>query len=112
MLKRLVLAFLILAVVVGFAGTVPGVGGTYKITLLQPSTLKGTDLKAGEYRLSLLNDKVTLVNGKTSVEVQVNVETAQQKFDGTAIRYTEQGGKAQIAEIRIGGTKTKLIFNN
>jgi hypothetical protein len=110
MVNRLVVTFLILALAVGFAGSVPGVG-SYKITLLQSCVLKGTDLKAGEYRLNLANDKVTIINGKQSVEVPVVVETAEQKYDSTAIRYTDQGGKPNITEIRLGGTKTRLVFN-
>jgi len=105
MLRKFVLIFAILAVVVATAGT------TYRITLLQPSVVKGTQLKAGDYRLNLANDKVTLVNGKESVEVTVKVENADRKFDSTAVRYTEENGKSTISEIRIGGTKTRLVFN-
>jgi hypothetical protein len=111
MIKKLVLIFAILAVVAATAGTVPGVSGNYKVTLLQPSVVNGTVLKPGEYRLNVAADKVTIVNGKNSVEVPVKIETAEQKFDSTAIRYTEQDGKASISEIRLGGTKTRLVFN-
>jgi len=110
MLKKLVLSLVILALAVATAGTVPGVG-SYKLTLLQPTVVNGTVLKAGDYRLNLANDKVTIVDGKTSVEARVKVETENQKFDTTAIRYTDKEGKAVISEIRLGGTKTKLIFN-
>ena len=111
MIQKLIVAFVILALGVAVAGTVPGVGGTYKVTLLQPSVVKGNVLKAGAYRLNLTVDKVTIVNAKQSVEVPVKVETAEQKFDNTAVRYSEQNGKATISEIRIGGTKTRLVFN-
>ncbi|HYW48889.1 MAG TPA: hypothetical protein VE959_38855 [Bryobacteraceae bacterium] len=110
MFQKLVLTFVILALAVATAGTVPGVGN-YKLTLLQPSVVNGTELKAGDYRLSLANDMVKIVSGKLSVEVPVKVETADQKFDSTAIRYTDKGGKAAISEIRLGGTKTRLVFN-
>ncbi len=111
MFKKLIVTFAILALAVAVAGTAPGILGNYKITLLQPSVVKGKELKAGEYRLNLATDKVTIVNGKQSVEVPVKVETAEQKFDSTAIRYSEEGGKASISEIRIGGTRTRLVFN-
>jgi predicted secreted protein len=111
MFKKLILTLAIVALTLSFAGTVPGVGGNYKITLLQPSVVKGKELKAGEYRLNLAADKVTIVSGKQSVEVPVKVETAEQKFDTTAIRYTDEGGKPSISEIRLGGTRTKLVFN-
>ena len=109
MLKKLVVAFAILAVAVAFAGTVPG-GGSYKITLLRPSVVNGNSLEAGEYRLNVSADKVTIVRGKNSVDVTAKVESGPQKFEITAIEYSEAGGKATISEIRIGGTKTKVVF--
>jgi hypothetical protein len=104
MLKKFVLLFAIFALAVVSAAT------TYKVTLLQPSVVKGNALKAGDYRLNVQNDKVTLVNGKQSVEVPVKIETVAQTFDSTAIRYSDEGGKTTISEIRLGGTKTKLVF--
>jgi hypothetical protein len=103
MLKRLVLAFAILALAVASAEN-------YRVTLSQPSTVKGNQLKAGEYRLNLENSKVTMVSGKQTVEVPVKVETVEKKYDTTAIRYTGAGEKQSISEIRIGGTKTRLVF--
>ena len=111
MCKKLVLTFVVLALAAATAGTVPSTGGSYKITLLQPSVVNGTVLKAGDYRLNVANDKVTIVSGKLSVESQVKVENAEQKYDTTAIRYIQQDGKASISEIRLGGTKTRLVFN-
>ena len=101
MLKRFVLAFAILGLAVASAES-------YRVTLSQPSTVKGKQLKAGEYRLNVENSKVTIVSGKETVEVPVqNVDT---KYDNTAIRYTGTGDKVSITEIRLGGTKTKLVF--
>ena len=110
MFKRLVISVLILAFAVAFAGTVPGVG-SYKLTLLQPTVVNGTTLKAGDYRINLANEKVTIIDGKFSMEAPAKVETAEKKFDTTMIRYNEQGGKSVLSEIRLGGTKTRLIFN-
>ncbi len=110
MVKKLVLVFAILALVCAFAGTVPAVGN-YKITLLQPSVVKGTDLKPGEYRLTVNGDKITLVMGKLSVEAPATIETVEKKFDATAVRYSEVAGKQILSEIRVGGTKTKITIN-
>src|SRR5206468_4283872 len=111
MLKKFVVAFAILALAMATAGTVPVPGSSYKVTLLQPSVVKGNELKAGEYRLTLGVEKVTIINGKQSIEVPVTVESVDKKFETTAIRYMDQGGKASISEIRLGGTKTRLVFN-
>ena len=111
MFKKLVLILAVVALVAS-AGTVP-VGGHYKITLTQPAAVQGTDLKAGDYRIDLTDSKVTIIadNGKHMAEVTVKVETQESKFDTTTVRINTASGKAVIAEIRLGGTKTKLIFN-
>jgi len=97
------LAFAILGLAVASAEN-------YRVTLSQPSTVKGTKLKAGEYRLNVENSKLTIVKGRESVEVPVTVQNVDTKFDNTAIRYTGSGDKVSITEIRLGGTKTKLVF--
>ena len=66
MLKRFVLAFAILGLAVASAES-------YRVTLSQPSTVKGKQLKAGEYRLNVENSKLTIVKGMESVEVPVTV---------------------------------------
>ena len=105
MFKKLVLAFAVLSIAAAGAAT------GYKITITQAAVVKGNQLKAGDYRLNVEESKVTIANGKESVEIPVQVENNDQKFDRTAIRYTEEGGKQNITEIRISGTKTKLVFN-
>jgi len=109
-MKKLIVLFALFALVAGFAGTVPVPGPSYHVKLLRTTVVKDTVLQAGEYRLNLNKDTATLVNGKVSVEVPVKVETADFKFDTTAIRYTEHDGKNVMSEIRVGGTKTKVIF--
>lgn len=106
MFKKFVLAFMVLALAAAFAGTIPS-GHSYHITLVQPAVVNGTQLKPGEYRLNVMESKITLVNGKESVEVPAKVEAVEKKFDNTAIRYTGN----VIAEIRLGGTKTRIVLN-
>lgn len=106
MLKKFVLAFAILAIALATAGTVPG-SHTYTITIIQPTVVNGTQLKPGEYRLFVDVTKVELKKGKDSIELpNAKVETGDKKFDTTAIRY--MGDK--LAEIRIGGTKTRVVI--
>ena len=73
--------------------------------------VKDTELKAGDYRFSVGSEKVTIDVGKKTVEVPCKIENGDKKFDNTAIRYTQQNGKQIVSEIRVGGTKTRLIFN-
>jgi hypothetical protein len=107
-------AVLILAVfaLIASAGTVP-VGGHYKVTLFEAAAVEGAVLQAGDYKLELKDSKLTFVaeNGKSPVAVTVKVETGDKKFDSTSVRLDTATGKAVISEIRLGGTKTRLVFN-
>ncbi|MBZ5728685.1 MAG: hypothetical protein LAP87_27360 [Acidobacteriia bacterium] len=110
-MKKMVLLFAVLALVVASAGTPSFKGATYRITFAQPSVVNGTELKAGEYRLTLGDSKVTILNGKQPLECPAKIETGDKKFDENAIRYTNERGKANVSEIRLGGTKTVVVFN-
>jgi hypothetical protein len=102
-LKCLVL-FLTLALAVASAST-------YNVQLFQPSIVSGQELKPGQYKLTLDDDKVVISKGKESVEAMVKTETSDSKFSSTSVRYTTEDGKMKVREIRLGGTNTKLIFN-
>lgn len=84
---------------------------SYSVTLFQPSMVSGTELKAGEYKLTIDGDKATMTKGKEKVEAVVKMETADSKFATTSVRYADQGGKMKVQEIRLGGTTTKVVFN-
>ncbi|HXA51493.1 MAG TPA: hypothetical protein VNV86_14350, partial [Candidatus Acidoferrum sp.] len=78
--------------------------------LLHTSVVKNVVLKQGEYRLNLGKETATLVSGKTRVETPVKMESVDSKYDRTSVRYEEVTDKSVITEIRLGGTKTRIIF--
>ena len=84
---------------------------THRITLFQDSRLNGTDLKAGEYKLEVLGDKIVLKSGKVKVEAPAKMEASNSKYNTNSILYKNGGGKFEIQEIHVGGTKTKLVVN-
>jgi hypothetical protein len=102
--KRILVAFLFVVLALASAKT-------YNVTLYQPSVVAGTELQAGNYKLDLQQDKIVISNGKQSVESAVKVEQSESKFGSTTVRYANADGKLRIQEIRLGGTKTKLVFN-
>jgi hypothetical protein len=102
--QKLILGFAVAALAVASAET-------YRVTLFQPTVVQGTELKAGDYRVDVKDAKVVIAAGKQSVEAPVKVENGDQKFGSTSVRYATENGKYAIQEIRLGGTKTKLIFN-
>jgi hypothetical protein len=59
----------------------------------------------------LENSKAVMSKGKDKVEATVKVESTGEKFSSTSIRYAQENGKNKVQEIRLGGTKTKLVFN-
>jgi hypothetical protein len=83
---------------------------TYAIDLFQPVMLGSTQLKPGHYTVAIDGDKAVLRNGKLEGEAQVKMEDADHKYNQTSVVPLESGGQMHIAEIHIGGTKTKLVF--
>ena len=100
-----------LAVLFAIAALGVAAAETYKVTLFQPTVVQGKELKPGHYKLDLRNNVLVIADGKNSVETTVQVETSAQKFSTTTIRYATADGKFSIQEIRLGGTKTKLVLN-
>jgi hypothetical protein len=84
---------------------------SYKVTLFQPTVVQGKELKPGSYKLDVRNNVLVIANGKESVETPVKIETTAQKFGTTTVRFTTADGKYSIQEIRLGGTKTRLVLN-
>jgi len=102
--KLIILSFVLVALV--FAGA-----ARYTVKIYDPVTVNGTELKPGDYKLTVDNNKATFQLGKEKVEAPVKVEQASEKFSSTSVQFAPQNGKNKIQEIRLGGTKTKVIFN-
>jgi hypothetical protein len=100
----------LLVSVIAFAGMALAAGKSYTVTLYGPAMVGTTELKAGEYRVEVDNDKAVIKAGKLSKEATVKVEAVDSKFTSTSVRLGA-GEKPQIQEIRLGGTNTKLVFN-
>ena len=83
---------------------------TYTVNLLAPATFGGVELKPGEYKVEVTDQTAVIKNGKVRGESQVKVESVENKFDTTSVRLDHATGKPKIQEIRVGGTKTKLVF--
>jgi hypothetical protein len=102
-MKKFLLTFATLALSVASAAS-------YRVTVYQPSVVGGTELKPGDYKIELKDNKAVIKAGKETVEAPVRVENSDQKFNSTSVRYTNADGKMKVNEIRIGGTNTKLLF--
>jgi hypothetical protein len=86
---------------------------TYTITVYEPLVVAGTQLKPGQYKLSLENSKAIFTNDrhKTVAEAKVTVQNSAKKIDTTAIESKLVGQQNQLEGIALGGTRMKLEFN-
>lgn len=105
MTKQILISFAFAALSVASAAT-------FKISFVEPSVVKGKELKAGEYQLSVKDNSVVISQGKKLVEVPAKVENSNKKFERTRVLYNENNGKLTVQEIELGGTTTKLTFDS
>ena len=101
MFKKLVLAFAIFALAAAFAGTVPS-PHSYRITLAQSAVVNGTELKPGEYRLTLDTTKITLVKGKQTVEVPANADASARMANENESFFNMRSPKKSLAPLYRG----------
>jgi hypothetical protein len=99
-----------LALILAVAGLALASAKSYTVELLHPALVGGTELKAGEYKVELVDQKVVLSRGKIRSEAPVKVETGNAPFDSTTVLLSGGDGKQRVQEIRLGGTKTTLVL--
>jgi uncharacterized protein YdbL (DUF1318 family) len=85
---------------------------SYDITLDSASKIGNVELKAGKYSLLVMDDtKVKFTDAKgQAVEASAKVSIVEKKFQATQIDMKQVNGAAQVNEIDLGGTKTKILF--
>jgi hypothetical protein len=101
---KFLLAFALVALAVASAKS-------YTIRLFEPASVGGTQLKAGEYKVEVVDQQAVIRNGKVESKVPVKVETAPDKYNATSVVLGDVNGKQQLREIHIGGTTTKLVLS-
>jgi len=106
MMKKVLFLFTVL---VGLAALASA--KSYSLTLYEPSVIGGTELKPGDYTLELKEEKVVIRKGKHMGEAAVKVETADNKYSSTTVRYSNGDGKYHIREIHLGGTNMRLVVS-
>jgi len=93
------------------AGLAVASAKSYTVNLFETASLGSTELKPGEYKIEVNDQKAVIHSGKVRTESPVKVEEGDAKFDNTVVRYGKgSDGKTAVQEIRIGGTKTRLVF--
>lgn len=93
------------------AGMVWASAKSYTVTFFEPTMIGGTELKAGDYKFELQDQKIVIKHGHDVTEAAVKVETGESKYSSTTVRYANADGKSKVEEIRVGGTNMKLVLN-
>ncbi len=80
-------------------------------TLVDRATVAGKKLKTGDYQVSLKKDQAVFTDpdGKT-FSIPVKVEQAATKFSNTFVLTKPGSGDAELTEIDLGGSTTRMIF--
>jgi hypothetical protein len=78
------------------------------VHLISPMTVAGTELKAGEYKVTVEGNTATFKMDKKVVTVPATVTTGGEKFRNTMM---ESAGPA-LKSIHVGGTDTTIVFSS
>jgi len=100
----------VLAVLFALTISAAYAANSYHVNLYKPTTVNGVQLNPGDCKLELQGDKVVIKQGKTTVEANVSVQNAPQKFVLTTLGYDEEAG-GQLHDVRLAGTTLKLVFD-
>lgn len=103
-MKKAFVSLMFLGLSTAYAGT------SYRVNLYRPTVVNGTELKAGECKVEIRDNKIVIKQGKTTAEATVKVEENGQKFSSTTVGYMGDGAGKELQEIRLGGTSTKVTF--
>jgi hypothetical protein len=84
----------------------------YHVTISDPTWVGQSELKPGEYNVTVDAGKVTFKMGKTVIEAPATVETSTSKFADTLLNTKTINGQAKLKELDLGGTKSKIVFGD
>ena len=102
-----------LFIMLALAGASLAVASSYSFTVGQPINAGSVKLIPGDYKVSVEGTvaKITGPHFKTFT-VPVKSETGTEKFKETTVETIDKGGQLQLEVIDVGGSTTKLVFNN
>jgi len=84
---------------------------TYSFSTLHPATAGSVQLKPGDYKVKMDGSQVVLTcNDGKQIEITARVETGDRKYDETSVLTATVDGSNRIVSIKIGGTRTMLVF--
>jgi hypothetical protein len=85
---------------------------SYEIKLDNPTRIGGAELKAGDYHVKVEGSNVVFTNADSSKSftAPAKIEQGGQKFDQTMVLTHNSNGVDSLAEIDLGGSATRVEF--
>jgi hypothetical protein len=84
---------------------------SYRVKIADPTWVGQTQLKPGEYQVTVDGEKITFKQGKNVIAVSAKVETSASKFSDTQMDIKTENGQSKLVELDLGGTKSKIMLN-
>lgn len=79
----------------------------YNFTLSSPVWVGSTELKPGDYTVTMSGEKAVFKKGKQVVEAPAVMAQADKKYSSTSTLSKD----SKLEEIDLGGTTSKIVFN-
>ena len=85
---------------------------TYRLKIGDTAKIGSVELQPGEYKIALTEGVAKFTQLRTGEQFQVPAKTSdsEQKHNSTEIHTEIADGRAQIVEIRLGGSRTRIDF--
>ncbi|MEO8097988.1 MAG: hypothetical protein ABI811_09830 [Acidobacteriota bacterium] len=85
---------------------------SYEVDFAKPVQAGGAQLAAGEYKVKLEGATAvfTPANSNKSLTVPVKLESVAKKYSETTTDTVQRGGDVRLRSIELGGSTTKLEF--
>jgi hypothetical protein len=87
---------------------VASAASSYKVTIPADTWAGDTQIKAGDYKVTVTGTQAVFTTGKQTVQVAASVEKNASKFSDTML---ESSG-TKLNAIDVGGTDTKIVFKS
>jgi hypothetical protein len=95
-----------------FSLGIAAAASSYRVRIADPTWVGTSQLKPGDYQVSVDGDKVTFKQGKNVIAVSAKVETSATKFSDTQMDIRTENGQAKLKELDLGGTKSKIMLSD
>ena len=85
---------------------------TFTFSIAEPTQAGKVQLKPGQYSLKVEGEQVQLLDKSgRQIDASAKVQTADRKFDQTAVATTKADGASRLESVQLGGSNFKVVFD-